>query len=243
MAVDIPLLPSGCLQFPNPRPAITACNGLVAVSRDLSAERLLSAYKQGIFPWLEENGLFFWFATAPRTILYTHRLHVGRSLSKVLRHKSFSVTVNRNFPAVIAACAAMPRPGQNGSWITPAFQVAYTELHRLGHAHSFESWFPDENGRLALAGGLYGVQIGRVFFGESMFARQTDASKIAFACAVPFLRRCGIELIDCQQDTPHLARFGSEQISFDDFQAALSVLTGQVLPHPVSRQILVRQGV
>ncbi|OAM26639.1 leucyl/phenylalanyl-tRNA--protein transferase [Eikenella longinqua] len=240
---DIPLLAADCLQFPDPRPAIAAHEGLVALSRDLSAERLLAAYKQGIFPWHEEGGLFFWFATAPRTVLYPERLHIGRSLAKTLRHKPYAVTANQNFLAVIAACAATPRPGQGGSWIAPNFQVAYTELHRLGRAHSFECWYPDEDGRLVLAGGLYGVQIGRVFFGESMFAWQSDASKIAFACAVPFLQRCGIRLIDCQQDTPHLARFGSQTVPFDDFQAALSELTAQPLDKPITSHLLKRQGI
>lgn len=240
---DIPLLAADCLQFPDPRPAIAAHEGLVAASRDLSVQRLLAAYKQGIFPWHEEGGLFFWFATAPRTILYPPRLHIGRSLAKTLRHKPCVVTVNQNFPAVIAACSAVQRPGQGGSWIGPAFRAAYTDLHYLGQAHSFECWFPDAQGRLVLAGGLYGVQIGRVFFGESMFAHQNDASKIAFACAVPFLQECGIGLIDCQQDTPHLARFGSELMPFDDFRAALSELTAQALLRPIGRQLLKQQGV
>ena len=114
-------------------------------------------------------------------MLPPQRLHIGRSLAKTMRNRHYAVTVNQNFPAVISACAATPRPHQGGSWIAPAFQVAYNELHRIGHAHSFECWYPDENDHLLLAGGLYGVQIGRVFFGESMFAWQNDASKIAFA--------------------------------------------------------------
>ena len=242
MAQNIPLLPEGCLQFPDPHQAIAEHDGLVAVSRDLTAQRLLAAYQQGIFPWFEEDGLFFWFATAPRTVLQPRRLHIGRSLAKTMRNRHYAVTVNQNFHAVISACAATPRPHQGGSWIAPAFQVAYNELHRIGRAHSFECWYPDEGGHLLLAGGLYGVQIGRVFFGESMFAWQNDASKIAFAHAVPFLQRCGIALIDCQQDTPHLARFGSELMAFDDFQAELNRLTVQTLAEPIGQRLLRQQG-
>ena len=170
MALNIPLLSEGCLQFPDPRLAIAEHDGLVAVSRDLTTQRFLAAYQQGIFPWFEEDGLFFWFATAPRTVLQPQRLHIGRSLAKTMRNRHYAVTVNQNFHAVISACAATPRPHQGGSWIAPAFQVVYNELHRIGRAHSFECWYPDEGGHLLLAGGLYGVQIGRVFFGESMFA-------------------------------------------------------------------------
>lgn len=220
--MDIPFLPPGAYHFPDPRPAIAEADGLVGVSADLDVGRLLAAYRNGIFPWFSEHGLFFWFATAPRTVLYPERLHIGRSLAKTLRQRAYRISVNQAFPEVIAACSAVPRPGQDGSWIAPAFQTAYTALHQMGQAHSFECWYPDATGRLNLAGGLYGVQIGRVFYGESMFAHAPDASKIAFAAAVPYLARCGIELIDCQQDTPHLKRFGSELLDFDEFQTKLT---------------------
>lgn len=215
-------------RFPDPRPGIERLNGLVAFSTDLAVPRLLSAYRAGIFPWFAENGMYWWFATAPRTVLLPERLHIGRSLAKTLRHKPYRVTANRDFAAVIAACAAAPRPGQQGSWIDQGFQTAYTALHRAGHAHSFECWYPSAEG-VVLAGGLYGVQIGRVFYGESMFAAAPDASKIAFACAVPYLADLGVALIDCQQDTGHLARFGSQQMPFDDFQTALHTLNDQPL--------------
>lgn len=155
-----------------------------------------------------------------------------------MRNKPYAVSANRHFPAVIAACAAAPREGQAGTWITREMQKAYIRLHEAGHAHSFECWYPDAQGGLQLAGGLYGVQIGRVFYGESMFARQSDASKIAFACAVPYLAECGIELIDCQMHTAHLARFGSERMPFEDFQTALCSLSVQALPQPVGRQVI-----
>lgn len=234
----IPFLAPGNYSFPDPADALAENDGLVGISRDLDIARLLAAYRSGIFPWFEENGLFFWFATAPRAVLLPEKLRLGRSLAKTLRNKPYLVSANRNFPAVIAACSQAPRPGQNGSWISPAFRQAYIRLHQAGHAHSFECWYSGGKGGVQLAGGFYGVQIGRVFYGESMFAAAPDASKIAFASAVPYLAQCGIELIDCQQNTHHLARFGSEQMDFKDFQTALKQLTPQPLAHPISSGVL-----
>lgn len=236
--MDIPWLKPHTLTFPDVHQAIREREGLVAAGGDLSPERLLAAYRQGIFPWYSDGQPICWWALAPRTVLYPQKLHIGRSLAKTLRNKPYVVTANQAFPAVIAACATSLRPGQNGTWITADMQRAYIRLHELAHAHSFECWYPDNEGRLQLAGGLYGVQIGRVFFGESMFARQSDASKITFAHAVPHLADCGIELIDCQMDTAHLARFGSEAISFHTFQTALTHLTAQTLVHPIERALL-----
>lgn len=231
--MQIPYLPPNDYRFPNAARLAAEYDGLVGVSGDLDAGRLLSAYRQGIFPWFSENGLYYWFTTDPRTVLLPEKLHIGRSLAKTLRNKSYRVTVNTCFSDVIAACSAVPRPGQDGTWITPDFQTAYGRLHRLGHAHSFECRLPDEAGEWRLAGGFYGVQIGRVFYGESMFARMPDASKIAFACAVPFLARCGVGLIDCQQDTHHLQRFGSETVGLSAFQTALGRLNGLPLLQPI----------
>lgn len=233
--MDIPFFPPGDYRFPDPRSALQENDGLVGMSADLDTARLLSAYPLGIFPWFEENGLFFWFATAPRTVLRPERIRIGRSLAKSLRNKPYTVTANQNFSAVINACSQVARPAQSGSWIGPTFRQAYTALHEAGHAHSFECWYPDGENGPELAGGFYGVQIGRIFFGESMFALRPDASKIAFACAVPYLAGCGIELIDCQQDTEHLARFGSEQMDFDDFQTSIAGLTRQNLDRPIKR--------
>ena len=160
-------------------------------------------------------------------------------MAKTLRNKPYRVTVNQCFETVIAHCATFPRPGQDGTWIVPEFQAAYTELHRLGHAHSFECFYPDETGRLKLAGGFYGVQIGRVFYGESMFALEPDASKIAFARAVPFLAKLGIELIDCQQDTLHMHRFGSEPIPFVEFQTTLQRLNALPLKEAFGARVVV----
>ncbi|MDO5639657.1 MAG: leucyl/phenylalanyl-tRNA--protein transferase [Neisseria sp.] len=236
--MHIPRLDSNSLSFPDVHEAIRERDGLVAVGGDLSAARLLAAYPQGIFPWFSDGQPVCWWALSPRTVLYPDKLHIGRSLAKTLRNKPYAVTANQAFAAVIAACAATLRPGQNGSWITRSMQEAYVRLHGLGHAHSFECWYPNDEGRLHLAGGLYGVQIGRVFYGESMFARQSDASKIAFATAVPHLAECGIELIDCQMNTGHLARFGSEELDFHDFQTALQRLNAQSLVKPIARMLV-----
>lgn len=233
--MNIPFLPPQDYRFPAPDYALEHCDGLVGVSADLDAGRLLAAYRQGIFPWFSQNGLFYWFATAPRTVLLPENIRIGKSLAKTLRNKPYRVTANQAFAQVIGHCAAVPRPGQDGTWIAPEFQTAYARLHGIGHAHSFECWYPDEQGRLKLAGGFYGVQIGRVFYGESMFALAPDASKIAFACAVPYLAECGVQLIDCQQDTGHLARFGSHQMDFQDFQKALKRLNAMDLLKEIGR--------
>ncbi|WP_373741231.1 leucyl/phenylalanyl-tRNA--protein transferase [Neisseria sp.] len=229
--MNIPLINEHSLRFPDPIQAVKERDGLVAVGGSLTPERLLAAYPQGIFPWFSDGQPVCWWALDPRTVLRPEKIHIGRSLRKTLRNKPYLVTANRCFETVIAACAAVKRPEQDGTWITASMQAAYTRLHELGHAHSFECWYPDDTDEqysLKLAGGLYGVQIGRVFFGESMFALQNDASKTAFACAAAHLQHCGIELIDCQMDTDHLARFGSENMDLQDFQTALRRLT--VLP-------------
>lgn len=221
--------------FPNPRPALRHNDGLVCVTEELTPKQLLAAYPQGIFPWHCDEDYVYWFSVAPRAVLLPAALHLSRSLKKSMQNKVYRVAVNQNFAQVIAECAAKPRPEQHGTWIAPEFQAAYTALHQLGHAHSFE--FYNQNNELA--GGLYGVQIGSVFFGESMFAHEADASKIAFAHAVPFLAQCGVEMIDCQQDSEHLRRFGSQLLHFDHFQAALHVLTERPLAQNMGSQIIV----
>lgn len=227
----IPLLEADDLHFPNPRSAIKQYDGLLCVSHDITPQRLLAAYRHGIFPWYSDEEFIYWFAVSPRAVLLPDHLHISRSLAKTLRNKRYRVTVNHDFEAVIQSCAQIQRLGQDGSWIEPKFIQAYTQLHHLGYAHSFECYMPDESGKEILTGGLYGVQIGKVFFGESMFAKKNDASKIAFACAVPYLAQHGIELIDCQQDTAHLAHFGSQTLPFDDFEIQLKQLTPQSLTH------------
>jgi len=190
------------LIFPPPE---LADDGLLAVGGDLKPERLILAYSQGIFPWYSEGQPILWHSPDPRMVLLAEDLHVPKSLLKVLRKGRFQVTLDTAFADVIEACATTKRPGQRGTWITRAMKKAYLELHREGYAHSAEAW---SDGRLV--GGLYGVSLGGAFFGESMFARLPDASKIAFVTLVEQLRDWGITLVDSQVHTDHLARFGAE---------------------------------
>ena len=240
--MSVPFVPSYQPSFPEYDPRHDCYNGLVCISDSLAPEMLLAAYRKGIFPWFSEDGLFYWFSQNPRAVLLPERLHLSRSLQKTLRNKPYRITANACFAETIAACAAIPRAGQGGTWIAPEFQAAYTALHHMGHAHSFECWLPDEYGMPQLAGGFYGVQIGSVFYGESMFARQPDASKTAFACAVPYLARCGIRLIDCQQNTAHLARFGSQTMPFTQFRALLGELNRLPLVQAVGQGTVVAQN-
>jgi len=202
--------------FPRVDLALREPDGLLAVGGDLSEERLLLAYRSGIFPWYGPGQPILWWSPDPRLVLFPERLRVSRSLSRTLRKALFTITMDQAFEAVIGACAA-PRPGQSGTWITPEMKAAYCELHRAGYAHSVECWHGSE-----LAGGLYGVAIGRIFFGESMFARFTDASKVAFAGLVRQLSRWGFRLIDCQVHTSHLASLGAETIPRDEFVRTLN---------------------
>ena len=209
----------GPAALPDPTEALTEPNGLLAAGGALAPEWLLESYRRGIFPWFEQGQPILWWSPEPRTILRPASLRISRSLRKTLRQRRFHVTADRRFGAVISACAA-PRRYTDSTWITPDMQAAYETLHRLGWAHSFEAWDGPE-----LAGGLYGIAIGRVFFGESMFARRTDASKVAFCHAVAFLESRGTELIDCQMPSAHLTRLGAESIPRRQFLAALAELT------------------
>jgi len=186
-------------------------NGLLAAGADLSPQRLLDAYVRGIFPWFGEEDPLLWWSPDPRMVLFLDELHVSRSLRRVIRSGRYEIRFDTAFQAVMLACGE-PRPGQDGTWITPAMIDAYTTLWRLGYAHSVESWADGE-----LVGGLYGVAIGRMFYGESMFTRLTDASKVAFVAAVRQLRRWDFGLIDCQMPTTHLASLGSREIPRRDF--------------------------
>ncbi|MDR1126311.1 MAG: leucyl/phenylalanyl-tRNA--protein transferase [Deltaproteobacteria bacterium] len=187
-------------------------DGLLAIGGDLSAGRLLAAYRQGIFPWYGENSPILWWSPNPRCVLFPERLHLPASLRRVMNSGRFSFTVNRSFRAVMEGCARTPRPGQDGTWIVPEMSEAYSELHRRGRAHSVETWQEGE-----LAGGLYGISLGRVFFGESMFYRRPDASKAALAWLVQNLARLGFEIMDCQQETDHMLRFGAELVDRSEF--------------------------
>ncbi len=210
--------------FPEPREAEP--DGLLAIGGDLSPERLLQAYRAGIFPWFSEGSPILWWSPDPRLVLEPPWLHLPRSLARTVRRGRYRVTADRAFSQVIRSCAEKPRPGQDGTWITEEMASAYERLHRLGFAHSFEAW----EGSL-LAGGLYGVSLGGAFFGESMFAQHPDASKVAFVRAVEWLGGRGVDLIDCQVKTEHLARFGAREIARDDFLLRL----GRALGRPTLR--------
>lgn len=195
-------------------------DGLLAVGGDLSVERLLLAYRSGIFPWpIDEDGesTLLWWAPPQRAVIEPQNLHVGRSLRKVVARGEFEVRLDTDFRAVIAACATVPRPGQPGTWILPEMLEAYTRLHELGFAHSVESY---KNGKLC--GGLYGVSLGGSFFGESMFSREDDASKVAFVTLCEKLVAWDFDLVDGQVQNPHLQRFGVYQIPRAAFMARLA---------------------
>jgi leucyl/phenylalanyl-tRNA---protein transferase len=192
--------------FPPLDEALAAPNGLLCAGADLSPRRLVDAYRQGIFPWFSEGDPILWWSPDPRMVLFPEELKVSRSLRKTLASQRFEIRVDTAFREVIEACAG-PREGHSGTWIVPEMVAAYTALHELGFAHSVESWHDGE-----LAGGLYGVALPRVFFGESMFTRETDASKVALVHLVEKLRREGYRVIDCQQATPHLASLGAREI-------------------------------
>ncbi len=179
-------------------------DGLLAVGGDLRPERLLLAYRSGIFPWYSEGQPILWHSPDPRMVLAAANLEVPRSLRKTIRKQAYRLSLDTAFAKVVAACASVERPGQSGTWITPDMQAAYRELHRRGVAHSVEAWHEDR-----LVGGLYGVSLGAAFFGESMFTLAPDASKVAFVRLVEQLQRWGIGLVDCQVYTDHLARFGA----------------------------------
>ena len=207
----IPLLHQSNLAFPEPETALSDPNGLLAVGGDLSPERLLAAYRQGIFPWFSPGDPILWWSPDPRMVLYPNEFKVSRSLGKRVRNGHFEIRLDTSFAQVMDSCAA-PRDGQAGTWITPQMRGAYLELHRIGYAHSVETWLGNE-----LAGGLYGVAIGDMFFGESMFTRVRDASKVAMAKIIPWFLAEGIRMIDCQFHTDHLESLGAHPIPRDDF--------------------------
>lgn len=193
------------LSFPPPHLAIK--EGLLAVGGDLSVDRLLLAYRSGIFPWYSEGEPILWWSPDPRLVLYPDELRISRSLRKVIKRKLFHITFDQDFEAVITGCAEARRSYGEGTWITDEMKSAYIELHRMGYARSAEAW---QDGKLV--GGLYGVSMGRAFFGESMFSRVSNASKAAFVTLVETLRNNGFTLIDCQVKTDHLIRFGAREI-------------------------------
>jgi leucyl/phenylalanyl-tRNA--protein transferase len=192
------------LVFP---PVHLAEDGLLALGGDLRPERLLLGYTQGIFPWYAENLPILWHSPDPRMVMTTRDLVIQRSLKKAIRRAPYRLAMDTAFVEVLAGCATSPRPGQTGTWLIPEMVTAYEKLHELGFAHSIEAWDGD-----TLVGGLYGVSMGAAFFGESMFAKAPDASKIAFAACVRQLDSWNIGLIDCQVHTEHLERFGGYEV-------------------------------
>lgn len=209
------------LSFPPLSRALHEPDGLLAAGGDLRPERILAAYRHGCYPWYQQGQPILWWSPDPRFVLFPDELHISRSLGKVLRRQAFTISYDQAFDRVIDACAG-PRSYADGTWITDAMRQAYQQLHRLGHAHSVEVWQAGE-----LVGGLYGLCIGQVFFGESMFSHADNASKVAFAHLVPDLQRWGIRLIDCQMQTRHLASFGARAIERQAFAGQLAQLIEQ----------------
>ncbi|WP_205828069.1 leucyl/phenylalanyl-tRNA--protein transferase [Microbulbifer sp. SH-1] len=214
--------------FPNTAKALADPNGLLAVGGDLTPDWLLAAYRRGIFPWFSDDQPILWWSPSPRCIVRPQTLTFSRSLRKVIRQGRYQVTFDRAFDRVVRNCAATPRAGQSGTWITDDIVEAYATMHRLGHAHSVETWLDGE-----LVGGLYGLAVGRMFFGESMFHHATNASKVAFAYLVRQLAEWDCRLIDCQVSNPHLLSLGAEEVPRESFEAILETEVNKPdFPHP-----------
>ena len=210
--------------FPDVALAARDPDGLLAIGGDLSVARLRNAYRRGIFPWYSEDQPILWWSPDPRSVLFPGKLHVSRSLRKTLRRQDFQITVDQAFAPVIQACSEA-RAGNPGTWIVDEMQAAYQRLHQAGNAHSIECW---HHGKLV--GGLYGVAIGKVFFGESMFSRMSDASKVAFVYLARLCQKQGFGLIDCQIQSRHLDSLGAESIPRHEFVQLLAHYTGQPAP-------------
>ncbi len=205
MATPI-LLAINDIEFPNPELALSDPNGLLAFGGDLSPERLINAYQHGIFPWFNPGNPICWWSPDPRAVLFFDDLKISQSLAKTIRQNRFTITTDQAFDQVISACAAT-RKNAPGTWITDEMIIAYNNLHALGHAHSIEAWQDDK-----LVGGLYGVSVGSVFCGESMFSRLRDASKVVIVHLVRHLQALHYQLLDCQIQNPHLASLGVTEI-------------------------------
>lgn len=215
------------VDFPPVDSALTDPNGLLAAGGDLSPQRLLAAYQTGVFPWYSEGQPILWWTPDPRTVLTPSRFHLSRSLRKSIRRDHWELTVNQAFSDVVAGCAA-PRPDQEETWITAPMRDAYGRLHELGWAHSVEVWQEQQ-----LVGGIYGVAIDRLFCGESMFMRKTNASKVALFALCKILARDQFELLDCQMYTQHLASLGAEEVTRARYVADIATLAARLKPwHP-----------
>jgi len=198
--------------FPNTDQALIEPNGLIAISNTLKTERIIEAYKQGIFPWFNQHEPILWWSPDPRLVLFPDDLKISSSLSKKIKKNNYQFEVDKNFLSVIKSCSEVKRKDQDGTWIDERIINAYSELHQMKIAHSFEIYF---NGNLV--GGLYGIILDDVFFGESMFHYETDASKIAFVLAIQYLENMGVKMIDCQMKTKHLLSFGAKEITRNQF--------------------------
>ena len=207
-------LPQGVEFFPHP--LFADPDGLLAIGTDLSPSQILLAYQFGIFPWNHEDDPVLWWYTHPRCVLFPSRLKISKSMKQLLNKESFKVTFDTSFPEVIEACQNVKRKGQEDTWITGQLINIFTELHHQGYAHSVEVWQDDK-----LVGGLYGLSLGKIFYGESMFSRANNASKYGFIKLVQFLKKNDFELIDCQQRTEHLISLGAEMISSESFYKQL----------------------
>ena len=211
---------AGADEFPPLEHALCEPNGLLCAGGDLSPQRLLAAYRAGIFPWFAAGQPILWWSPDPRMVLVPNEFRIARSLRRTLRRGAYEVRLDSDFDALITACATTPRKGQAGTWITADMQAAYCRMHELGYAHSVEVWV-----RQTLVGGVYGLSIGKMFYGESMFSLLTDASKIALAHLARHLATLGYGLIDCQMKTAHLASLGAHEIPRADFIGRLRALT------------------
>jgi leucyl/phenylalanyl-tRNA--protein transferase len=202
------------ISFQFPHPSQANADGLLAIGGDLKAERLIRAYQNGIFPWYNEGEPILWWSPDPRMVLFPENLKISKSMKSLFKKETFKVTVNQEFEAVVKQCSTISRNGQDGTWITKAMQNAYLQLHKMGYAQSVEVWKDQD-----LVGGLYGIYLEKqkVFCGESMFAKVSNASKYGFIWWVQKLKQKGIKLIDCQIYTEHLSSLGAEEISREDF--------------------------
>lgn len=205
-------------QFPDTREAQTDPNGLLAAGGLLTPAWLITAYRQGIFPWFDDESPILWWSPAPRMVLKAKDLHISRSLRKLMRNPPYKISCNANFAEVIYQCS-LPRDDDAGTWITDDMQEAYIQLNNLGISHSIECWDSDNK----LVGGLYGLLIDRVFYGESMFNRANNASKLCFAFLAEFLFNSGVEFIDCQMHTEHMEKFGAKEICREEFENLLKI--------------------
>lgn len=205
-----------------PDPSYAEEEGVLAIGGDLSVDRLILAYANGIFPWPRANAPLLWWSPDPRMVLYPKDFKASKSLMQLVRSNKYTFTYDKDFASVIRECATIPRHGQDGTWITKDMLKAYLRMHREGFAHSVETWYEGK-----LVGGLYGISLGKVFFGESMFFKMRDASKFAFYHLVTILNKWNFELIDAQQDTPHMRSMGAISIARDEFMSILEDAVSQ----------------